>query len=286
MGDSFIYMAEDKTTAVVKNNDVGGQVIARIEQLCQVGFVMPKDFNYVNAIKASMMVLQELKDKDGKLATEVCTPVSIQQALFKMCVGGLDASKKQCYFIVRGTQLCYQESYFGKALQVKRIFPNWEPLPRVVYKGDDFAFTTDIKTGRRVLLRHEQTLESLDADFVGAYLYLPCKDGGQDLYVMSKREILAAWSKSSSSQQLTHKTFPVKMIGKTVVNSGCNMIINSTPELADVADEEFAEQYQPIDIPAHEVQEVNVDEIPVAELQQIKASTPEAKPLDPNVQDF
>lgn len=279
-------MEEDKTKAVVKNNDVGGLVIARIDQLCQVGFVMPKDFNYVNAVKASMLVLQELKDKNGKLATEVCTPASIQQALFKMCVGGLDASKKQCYFAVRGAQLCYQESYFGKALQVKRIFPDWEPQPRVVYEGDDFAFTTDIKTGRRVLLRHEQTLKSLDADFVGAYLYLPCKDGGQDLYVMTKREILAAWSKSSSSQQLTHKTFPTKMIGKTIVNSGCNMIINSTPEFANVADDEFEEQYSPIDIPAHEVQEVNVDEIPVAEPQQVKAPAPEAKPLDPNVQDF
>lgn len=279
-------MTEDKTTAVVKNNDVGGQVIARIDQLCQVGFSMPKDFNYVNAIKASMMVLQDLKDKNGKPVIEVCTPASIQQALFKMCVGGLDASKKQCYFTVRGTQLCYQESYFGKALQVKRIFPDWEPQPRVVYEGDDFAFTTDIKTGRRVLLRHEQTLKSLDADFVGAYLYLPCKDGGQDLYVMSKREILAAWSKSSSNQQLVHKTFPTKMIGKTVINSGCNMIINSTPELADVADDEFAEQHQPIDIEAHEVQEINPDEIPVAKPKQVKAHAPEMKPLDPNGQDF
>lgn len=276
MGDSFIIMAENKTTAITKGNDVGSQVIARIDQLCQVGFIMPKDFNYVNAIKASMLVLQELKDKNGKPAIEVCTPASIQQALFKMCVGGLDASKKQCYFTIRGSQLCYQESYFGKALQVKRIFPDWEPLPRVVYEGDDFAFTTDLKTGRRTLLRHEQTLSSLDADFVGAYLYLPCKDGGQDLYVMSKREILAAWSKSSSSQQLTHKTFPTKMIGKTIVNSGCNMIINSNPEYANSADDEFEEQYQPIDIPAHEVQELNPDEIPVTDVKE--APTPKVEP--------
>lgn len=281
MGDSFIIMAENKTTAITKGNDVGSQVIARIDQLCQVGFIMPKDFNYVNAIKASMLVLQELKDKNGKPAIEVCTPASIQQALFKMCVGGLDASKKQCYFTIRGSQLCYQESYFGKALQVKRIFPDWDPLPRVVYEGDDFAFTTDLKTGRRTLLRHEQTLSSLDADFVGAYLYLPCKDGGQDLYVMSKREILAAWSKSSSSQQLTHKTFPTKMIGKTIVNSGCNMIINSNPEYANSADDEFEEQYQPIDIPAHEVQELNPDEIPVTDVKEAPAPK-----VEPEQEDF
>lgn len=265
-------MAEtNKTTAVVKTSDIGCQVIARVEELSQLGFTMPKDYNYVNAIKASMLVLQDLKDKNGKTALEVCTPASIQQALFKMCTKGLSAANKTCYFLVRGNQLCCDDSYFGKALQVKRIFPDWEPYPRVIYEGDDFAFTTDITTGRRQLLRHEQTLASLDGDWVGAYLYLPCKDGKTDLYIMSKREIIAAWSKSSSREQTTHKTFPTKMIGKTIVNSGCNMIVNSTPELASSSDDDddFARQYQPEDVTA-EVVEVNPEEIPMAEVAEAK----------------
>lgn len=221
---------EKKTSLVQK--DLGSQVITRVDNLMQVGFTMPADYNHVNAIKASMLVLNEMRDRDGKTVFETCTPASIQTALFEMATKGLDVSKKQAYFIKRGTKLCLDDSYFGKVLQVKRVFPNFDPRPRVVYAGDEFAFTTDPQTGRRSLVKHEQKLDNIDGDFVGAYLYLPCVDGGQDLYIMTKKQILTAWSKSSSKEQTTHKLFTDKMVGKTIVNSACNMIINSTPSLS------------------------------------------------------
>ena len=224
-------MAENKLQKI----NVGDQVIARVESLTKVGFTFPKDYNFINAIKASMLVLQELKDKNGKSALEVCTPASVATALFEMTTKGLDASKKTCYFIVRGDKLCLHESYFGKALQVKRIYPNFEPHPVIVHEGDEFEYTIDPETGYRKLVKHVQKMENLDKDFIGGYIYIPTADGKQDLYVMSKKMILAAWSKSSSREQLTHKTFPEKMAAKTLVNSACNMIINSTPDLAYAA---------------------------------------------------
>ena len=144
--------------------NVGDQVIARVDNLSKAGFIMPKDYQYVNAIKASMLVLQELKDKNGKSALEVCTQASIATALFEMCVRGLDASKKTCYFLVRGEKLCMHESYFGKALQVKRIFPDYEPHPVVVHEGDEFVYTIDPETGYKKLVKHEQKLENLDKE--------------------------------------------------------------------------------------------------------------------------
>lgn len=269
-------MAEQKTTAVATRTDVGSQVIARIDELCQVGFVMPKDYNYVNAIKASVLALQDVKDRNGRPALEVCTPTSIQQALFKVAVKGLDASKKQVYFICRGDQLCADDSYFGKVLQVKRIFPDWEPLPRVIYEGDDFAYETDPKTGKRRLLRHEQTLASLDGNFVGAYLYLPSKDGVPDLYVMSRKMIMNAWQKSANKSLSTHTQFTDKMVGKTIVNSGCNMIINSSVDnSASAEDEDFAESHQPIDVQATDVTEINPDEIPMSDPKPAPAPQPQ-----------
>lgn len=225
-----------KNELAVKTN-VGDSVIARVNSLCEVGFKMPSDYQYVNAIKASMLVLQDLKDKNGKPALEACTQNSIASALFEMAVHGLDVSKKTAYFIVRGDKLCLHESYFGKVLQVKRIYPNFDPHPVVIHEGDEFVYDIDPKTGCKKLVKHTQSLENLDKDFVGAYMYIPTSDGGQDLYIMSKKMILTAWSKSSSREQTTHKQFSEKMIGKTLVNSGCNMIINSTPELAYAANE-------------------------------------------------
>lgn len=224
----------------VKTN-VGDQVIARVNNLCEAGFSTPSDYNYINAIKSSMLVLQELKDKNGKPALEVATPSSVATALFEMSVRGLDASKKTCYFLMRGDKLCMHESYFGKILQVKRIYPNFDPHPVVIHEGDNFEYCVDTETGCKKIVKHEQKLENLDKDFIGAYMYLPTANGGQDLYIMSKKMILTAWSKSSSREQTVHKTFTEKMCIKTIINSGCNIIINSTPDLAYASNEGDAE---------------------------------------------
>lgn len=228
-------MAENRLT--IKTN-VGDQVIARVEALSKVGFTMPEDYQYVNAIKASLLKLQETKNKEGKLALEVCTSSSIQSALFEMTTKGLDASKNQCYFIVRGDKLCLSESYYGNVLQVRRVFKDFDPKPRVIYQDDIFEYITEVSTGRRSLVKHEQKLENLDKDFVGAYMYIPTSDGGQDLFIMTKKMILQAWSQSPSREQAVHKKFIDKMVAKTIINSACNMIIRSTPALAYAADDE------------------------------------------------
>lgn len=236
------------------NKNVGDAVIARVNSLCEAGFNMPKDYNFVNAIKMSMLKLQDLKDKNGKSALEVCTPASIQTALFRMCCKGLNAALNQVYFIVRGNVLCDQDSYFGKVLMVKRIYPNWNPVPVVVREGDVFEYNIEPKTGKKYVVKHEQTIENMDKGFVGGYMYLP--DG--ELYIMTKKQILTAWSKSSSREQTTHKQFDEKMVQKTLVNSGCNMIINSTPEYQMAMSEE--EQIIENKLPDNEVYE-DFDEV-------------------------
>ena len=224
-------MAEAKKTT----SNVGTLVLNRVDEMCKVGFTMPKDYNYVNAVKATMLKLQEVKDKNGKPALEVCTPSSIQSALFAMVVKGLDVSKNQAYLVCYGQQLQLQESYFGKVLQVKRIFPEWEPRPNIVHEGDTFKYTVNPETGRRELVEHTQSLENLDKPILGGYIYLPCADGGKDLYIMTIKQIIAAWNKSRSGGA-TAKQFPEKMAMKTLVNSGCTMVINSTPSQSNIAD--------------------------------------------------
>ena len=224
-------MAEVKKTV----KSVGDIVLSRVNEMSEAGFTLPADYNTTNAIKASMLVLQEVKDKNGKPALETCTQASIQTALFKMLTYGEDVSKVQGYFIVYGSQLQYQESYFGKVLRVRRIFPEWTPVPMLIHEGDSFEYAIDPNTGRKKVLKHEQKLENIDKPIIGGYLYIPCADGGQDLYVMTAKEIAAAHSKSRGGGAL-HKQFSTKMYSKTLVSSGCNYILNSTPSQSTVAD--------------------------------------------------
>ena len=253
-------MAEAKKTT----SNVGTLVLNRVDEMCKIGFTMPKDYNYVNAVKATMLKLQEVKDKNGKPALEVCTPASIQSALFSMVVKGLDVSKNQAYLVVYNDKLQLQESYFGKVLQVKRIFPEWEPRPNIVHADDTFKYTVNPETGRKELVEHTQSLENLDKPIVGGYIYLPCADGGKDLYCMTYKQIVAAWSKSRSGGA-TAKQFPEKMAMKTLVNSGCNIIINSTPSqsnIADNSDDPNAPESTPEYADAEEI--VEVKELPDA----------------------
>ena len=224
-------MAEVKKTV----KSVGDIVLSRVNEMSEAGFTLPADYNPTNAIKASMLVLQEIKDKNGKPALEVCTQASIQAALFKMLTFGEDVSKVQGYFITYGTQLQYQESYFGKVLRVRRIFPDWTPVPMLIHEGDSFEYTIDPETGRKKVLKHEQKLENIDKPIIGGYLYIPCADGGKDLYVMTAKEIATAHSKSRSGGAV-HKQFSTKMYSKTLVSSGCNYILNSTPSQSNIAD--------------------------------------------------
>ena len=224
-------MAEVKKTV----KSVGDIVLSRVNEMSEAGFTLPADYNPTNAIKASMLVLQEIKDKNGKPALEVCTQASIQAALFKMLTFGEDVSKVQGYFITYGTQLQYQESYFGKVLRVRRIFPDWTPVPMLIHEGDSFEYAIDPETGRKKVLKHEQKLENIDKPIIGGYLYIPCADGGKDLYVMTAKEIATAHSKSRSGGAV-HKQFSTKMYSKTLVSSGCNYILNSTPSQSNIAD--------------------------------------------------
>lgn len=253
-------MAETKKTS----SNVGQLVLSRVEEMCKIGFTMPKDYNYVNAVKATMLKLQEVKDKNGKPALEVCTPSSIQSALFSMVVKGLDVSKNQAYLVIYNDKLQLQESYFGKVLQVKRIFPEWEPRPNIVHADDTFKYAVNPDTGRRELVEHTQSLENLDKPILGGYIYLPCADGGKDLYIMTIKQIIASWNKSRSGGA-TAKQFPEKMAMKTLVNSGCTMVINSTPSqstVADNSDDPNAPETEPEYAYAEEV--VEVQELPDA----------------------
>ena len=193
-----------------------------------------------------------------------------------------------------------QESYFGKVLMVKRIYPDWTPNPVVIREDDVFEYAIDATTGRKYVVKHEQKLENMDKGFVGAYMYLPTGE----LYIMTKKQIMQAWSKSSSTQQLTHKQFDEKMCQKTIVNSGCNMIINSTPEYQMGMDEETnmienklpdheAVDEQPYNEPtdfveAEEVPEVVAEPVKVEEVVEepsVHAKAPKAD-ITPNDSDF
>lgn len=217
----------------VAKKDYGSIVVELVKKRMDEGMTLPENYNAINAIKCTMIALSDLCDRNGRHFTEVCTPASIQTALFDMVTKGLDVSKGQGYMCIRGNKLCFDDEYFGKTCQVRRIYPNWQPSTHVVYEGDKFEYGIDPETGYMKLIKHEQKLANRDPNkWVGGYVYLPTADGNRDLYVMSRYEVEAAWSQSSNKGLTVHKKFLEKMVGKTLINSGLTLILNSSDSIA------------------------------------------------------
>ena len=146
----------------------------------------------------------------------------------------------------------------------------------LIHEGDSFEYAIDPETGRKKVLKHEQKLENIDKAIIGGYLYIPCADGGKDLYIMTAKEIATAHSKSRSGGAV-HKQFSTKMYSKTLVSSGCNYILNSTPSqsnIADNSDDPNAPETEPEYAYAEEV--VEVHELPAAP-QDVDTETGEIK---------
>lgn len=265
-------MAETKNQMISKA-DIGNQVITRIDALCKVGFTMPADYNYVNAIKGAMLLLNDVKNKDRVPALSCCTPNSISTALFKMATLGLDVTKKQAYLIVRGDQLCLEESYFGTCLQARRVSKNYEPIANVIYKGDTFKFEVNPETGRKRIVEHTQTLESIDSgEMVGAYAIVTNDKGETDVEIMSMAQIKKSWAKSSSSQQLVHKEFPDQMAKRTVIKRAAKMLINSALSENTIPDDELE--------PNNELDPTKQIAPDYAEYEEVEEATPaEAAPV-------
>lgn len=218
-------MADKKELALVANS-ISSSVISRTEELTKTGMELAKGYNPNNAIRASMLILQDAKTRDGKLVLEACSQNSIARALFNMVVSSLDVSKGQGYFIPYGNELKFMESYFGSVTRAKRANPNYTPIVKIIYDGDDFEMSIDPETGETKVYKHITSFDNLDKSVKGAYTWVQYSNGRKDLLVMTMADIQRSWAQSSNGASVAKK-FPIEMIKRTLIKRACKMVVNT-----------------------------------------------------------
>ena len=222
------------TALAVLKRDTVDVVAGRINELMRSGELhLPADYSVQNALKSAWLILQEVKDKDGRPALQVCTRDSIANALLDMAVQGLNPAKRQCYFIAYGQTLVCQRSYFGDMALVKRILPRAEIWFNVVYEGDEFEY--QFERGRRVITKHNQRIENVKPDkIVAAYCVIDPGDGRPaHTEIMTWAQILQSWRQSRQYKpdgSTPHNTFPDQMALRTVIRRACKAVINSSSD--------------------------------------------------------
>jgi recombination protein RecT len=222
------------TQPAVAEKDITTQVLQKVQAFEKSGELrIPKDYSPENALKGAMLVLTELKTKDGSNALQYCSKTSVAQALLKMVVEGLSVLKKQGYFIPYDKELTWIRSYQGSIALAKRVAEVKEVNAVVVYQNDLFEYGIDVKTGRQVIYKHDQKLANIANDkIIAAYAIVIYKDGSTDATIMSMDEIRAAWNQGAPrGNSPAHKNFTQEMAKKTVINRACKTPINSSTDV-------------------------------------------------------
>ncbi len=221
---------EDKQIIVKEEKNITDNVLNKIHQFQSNGQIyFPNNYSPENALKSAWLKLQEVKDKNGKLALEVCTQPSIANALLNMVIQGLNPMKNQCYFILFGNQLTLMRSYFGSIAVAKQFGEIKEITAEVIYEGDKVE--TQINKGKTTILSHTRSFENINkAKIIGAYATIIYINDAEESIIMTIDQIKTSWKKSKlnpENKDSTHSQFTEDMCKRTVINKICKYYINT-----------------------------------------------------------
>ena len=229
-----------QNAALVVNNAFIDGLSAQLQEKTQYGLSFPKDYNPTNALMGAYLILKETYDKSNKNILESCSQNSIASALMDMCTLGLNASKKQGYFIAYGGKCQFQKSYFGN-ITIARRNGLKDVHAEIIYEGDTFRY--HIEDGMKVIDEHTQDFMNIDVQkIVGAYAVGIMEDGSKVVEIMNINQLKTAWNQRmgglKEDASSTHTKFRDQMAKKTVINRLCKMIGNTSTDghIAEVSD--------------------------------------------------
>jgi recombinational DNA repair protein RecT len=179
------------------------------------------------------------------------------------------------------------ESVYGRIVRAKRASKNYKPIVQYVHEGDVFEFGADIETGRTVIRKHETCLENLDKPIVAAYTYVTDNDGDTEVFIMTKREWITSWKKSSNGGSVA-KEFERDMIFRTIIKKATKSLVNSNsnnfvPTMEEDDDMPLAGNTapdvdeQPYNEPTDFVEVEEAEEVKVVEPVKVDEPTPVAE---------
>src|SRR5699024_3868283 len=226
------------------------QILTRIDEMQGEGLALPKNYNPSNALQVAFLKIQEMKVKNQSVL-EIVTKKSVVESLLNMTLQGLSPAKNQCYFIPNGNQLQMQRSYVGTQAALKRLDGVNDIWVEVIREGEKFDFKNE--NGRKRLIEHQHSFETLDNKIIGAYAVIDTKDEGQLLEIMTRKQIDASWSQAKSSN--VHNKFGDQMTMRTMINRAAKNYINTSDDsdllvhaINDTTENEYDEEKRARDV--------------------------------------
>jgi recombination protein RecT len=226
--NEIVKKEENKMTVLPAN--MGDLINNTMSKYIEQGLVLPRDYNVQNAVISSYLIIKN----DDKLSA--CTKDSIANALVDMATMGLNASKKQCYFVPYSGKLQLQPSYFGKMMAIKRINGVVDVRCDVIYKGTQYDLKIDEYGNDDIEILKACPLEERKLDsIIGAWckIILDEKVWGTKSYtcIMTMEQIQKAWNQGATKgKSPAHVNFTDEMAKKSVINRCCKNFVNSAKD--------------------------------------------------------
>ena len=229
-----------KNAELVVNNAFIDGLSMQLQEKTKYGLSFPADYNPTNALMGAYLIMKETTDKNGTCILESCSQASIANSLMDMATLGLNASKKQGYFIAYGGKCQFQKSYFGNITLARRNGLKTINA-EIIYDGDTFKY--HIENGMKVIDVHEQDFMNIDNDkILGAYAVAVMDDGRKVVEVMNINQLKKAWNQRmgglKEDASSTHMKFKDQMAKKTVINRLCKLIGNTSTDgnISEISD--------------------------------------------------
>lgn len=188
---------------------ISKEVTVNFVALQRSGIKYPKGFVPENAVKAAMFELSKLKLVE-KAATNPVTYNSVINSVNMMMIQGLDAGKKQGYFIPYGDEVQFQRSYFGTVTMLKRL-PEISDIRAYEYYEDNIPeFNFDVMTMSINSIKSWNPNHK-SQELAGAFAVIAKKDGEFEVTNMTIDEIHTSWSQSQNYGQKVWLNSPAEI---------------------------------------------------------------------------
>lgn len=283
MGKAELVEQGKQNAALIVNNQLIDALSAQLKEKQQYGLTFPADYNPTNALTGAYLIMKETIDKNGKSILESCSQTSIANSLMDMVTLGLNANKKQGYFIAYAGKCQFQKSYFGNITLAQRNGLK-NISAEIIYEGDSFKY--HIEDGMKVIDEHEQDFMNVDVDKIkGAYAVAIMEDGRKIVEVMNIYQLKKAWNQRMGGLKedatSTHMKFKDQMAKKTVINRLCKVIANTSTDgnIAEVSDRLDREKMD-VDVVAEDVQHdisENANSVPFEDMEVVDAEVVDAE---------
>lgn len=198
------------------------------EYIKRNNIIVSQKYDLAKAMNSLYLNLVQVKDKNNRPALEVCSEVSIREAVMECVNKELNVSRSQGYYIVYNDKLQFQPSYFG-LVKMARDYAGVNIMSNVIRDGEEANIESRIDGS--IIVHHKPSIKCLNNKIVAVYAVATDVSSGRVVNsdIMSIEEAKKSLARSKTGGTVA-KDFEHQMTKKVVERRLAKHFINKADD--------------------------------------------------------